>query len=95
MLGAPAPVEAHAPMLNPRHVRPQGLKFGPGVVQVPLQGEYLAIEGPPPPCVADAQVGAYAVGHPPSTKAAVNALHVQKYGGNARNASRTAGTTTA
>ena len=50
------------------------------MAQVPAQDEYLAIEGPPTPYVVDTDVGAYTMGEPPSTEAAVNALHVQKYG---------------
>ena len=92
MLRALAPVEPHAPMPNPSHVQPHSLGLGPSVVQVPVQGEYPSFEGPPPPYVADAEVGAHAVGQPPSTEAAVNALHVQEYGGNTWNAPRATGT---
>ena len=59
---------------------PQG--FGQSLLDllVPTQGEYLAIEGPPPPYADSANAGAHAMGLVPPTEATVNALHVQKYG---------------
>ena len=45
------------------------------------QGEYLALEGPPPLYGDSANAGAHAMAPAPPTEAPVNALHVQKYGG--------------
>ena len=58
------------------------------MVQVPAHGEYRAIEGPPLSYVADTEVDAYARGQSPLRGAAVNALHLQRYGGTALNAPR-------
>ena len=45
------------------------------------QGEYLAIEGTPPPYADGANAGEHAMGPAPPSEATVNTLHVQKYGG--------------
>ena len=57
-------------------------------------GEYLAFEGPPARYVANADAGVYAMGTPP-TKAAVNALHVQRYEGGGWSGPRATGTAAA
>ena len=95
MSGVSAKMGAHAVMPHPSHMQPEALSFGPSVVQVPDEGEYFAIVGPVPPCVADAWVGAYTAGQPPFIEAAVSALQWQKYRGNAWNARRVTGTAAA
>ena len=100
MLGPSGPAEAypHAPSPVPQLTAPPvNLGFGPTVVN-----EHLTIEGPPPPHVADLAVHDHAMGQslPPMGQplppdAAVNALQVQKYGGNTWSAPRTTGTAAA
>ena len=80
-------------MLGSAEKTPQG--FGQSLLGsvAPTQGEYLAIEGPPPPYANGANAGAHAMGLAPPTEAAVNALRVQKYGGGGWPAPRATGTT--
>ena len=62
-------------MANPSHVHPQRLGLSSSVMQRQAQGEYLAIEGPLLPYVADAEVRVYAMGRSLPTEAALNVLH--------------------
>ena len=59
----------------------------------PAQEVYLAIKGSPSPYANNADAGAYTMGQAPPIESAVNALHMQKYGGGRWNAPRATGTT--
>ena len=80
-------------MFGSAEVPPQG--FGQSLLEsgARTQGEYLPIDGPPPPYAGSANAGAQAMGPAPPTEATVNTLHVQKYGACGWHAPRATGTT--
>ena len=59
----------------------------------PTQGEYLAIEGTPPPYVDSANPVSHAMGPKLPTEATVYVLHVQKYRSGRWHAPRATGAT--
>ena len=80
-------------MLGSTEVPPQRFRQRLLGSVAPAQEVYLARKGTPSPYANNADAGAYTMGQAPPIESAVNALHMQKYGGGRWNAPRATGTT--